>query len=156
MKPPRYARRHQGRGGFIYIIRNGFGHHKIGVSANPNSRVAELQTGSPVRLDIIYAAALDCSGYAIEEMAHEILARYRLKGEWFNCPLDIAVAAIGVAARRLGEPFASVDPSRIDEIVHAVSWDRPRSIKSALTWCYLIIVVGFIGVGILAIFMGRA
>src|SRR6202035_3254474 len=123
MKPPRGRSRHNhGRGGFIYVIRNGFGHHKIGVSANPNTRIGDLRTASPVRLDIVYAAALDCSGFAIEDVAHDILGRYRLEGEWFNCPLDVAVAAISAAACRLGEPFAAIDPARIDEIVAAVSW----------------------------------
>ena len=154
MKPPRGASRfHRGRGGFIYIIRNGFGHHKIGISSNPNTRVADLRTASPVRLDIVYAAALDCSGFSIEEAAHDILARYRLQGEWFNCPLEVAVAAIGAAACRLGEPFAAIDPSRIDEIVDGVSWERPRSIKSALAWCYIIIVIGMIGAAIAAAFI---
>jgi hypothetical protein len=49
--------------------------------------------------------------------AHETLAGYRQNGEWFNCPVDMAVAAIAAAAYRLGEPIASGDPRLADETV---------------------------------------
>ena len=60
-----------------------------------------------------------CDGNAVEAATHETLARYRMQGEWFNCPVDMAVAAIGAAAYRFGEPIASGDPKFADEISHS-------------------------------------
>jgi hypothetical protein len=120
---------HPSRGGFVYIISGAHGHLKIGSSENPNRRLAELKTGSPFALAITYAGALRCDGHAIEVAAHETLARYRLEGEWFNCPVDMAVAAIGAAAHRLGEPIASVAPNMISKIVSEVA--RQNQIEAA-------------------------
>jgi hypothetical protein len=69
--------------------------------------LAQLRTSSPFKLEITYVGALRCSGYAVEAEAHRTLAGYRQNGEWFNCPVDMAVAAIGAAAYRMGEPLAS-------------------------------------------------
>jgi hypothetical protein len=159
MKPPPFSgSQYTGTGGFIYVACDKETRQpvKIGISSNPNSRLAQLRTASSSPLSFAYIGALNSSGYAIERAAHQMLARYRMNGEWFNCAPEIAVAAISVASSQLGEPIASVDPSRVDEIVAAVSGGASRSIKSALTWCYLIIVAAIIGVGILAIIMGRA
>jgi hypothetical protein len=108
-------------GSFIYIIRGDHGLIKIGISSNPTARLAQLRAASAVPLAIAYVGALRCNGYAVEAAAHETLAGYRQNGEWFNCPVDMAVAAIGVAAYRLGEPLASGDPRPADEIVRAAA-----------------------------------
>jgi hypothetical protein len=106
------------QGSFIYIIRGDHGLLKIGISSNPSARLAQLRTASAVPLTIAYVGALRCDGYAVEAEAHRTLAGYRLEGEWFNCPVDMAVAAIAVAAHRLGEPIASGgDPRLADETV---------------------------------------
>lgn len=157
MRPLRRGPSIGNRGGFIYVLRADAGRRKIGISCDPNRRISELQTAHPLPLTFEYIGALNCDGFAIEDGAHSILARYHMNGDWFSCPLDIAIAAISVASARLGQPIASVDPARIDEIVAAVSWrSAPWSIKRALTWCYLIIVAAMIGVAVLAFIMGRA
>jgi hypothetical protein len=120
-------------GGFIYVIQADNGMLKIGVSTNPSARLAQLRTSSPFKLTFAYMGALRCSGYAVEAEAHRTLAGYRQNGEWFNCPADMAVAAIGAAAYRLGEPLTSGDPKLADEIVRMVAaetaprpWLLPR------------------------------
>jgi hypothetical protein len=90
---------------------------KIGVSTNPSARLAQLRTASPSALSFAYMGTLRCDGHAVEAEAHRTLAGYRQNGEWFNCPADMAVAAIGAAAYRLGEPIASGDPRLADVIV---------------------------------------
>jgi hypothetical protein len=94
---------------------------KIGVSTNPSARLAQLRTLSPFKLTFAFMGALRCAGYAVEAEAHRTLAGYRLEGEWFNCPVDMAVAAIGAAAYRLGEPIASGDPRLADIIVRTAA-----------------------------------
>lgn len=154
MRPAYSASRYQGRGGFVYVIRNGMGQVKIGISNNPNARLADLRTASPVPLALVWVGALHYSGFGLEHMAHNILTRYRMEGEWFECPVEASVAAIGAAASRLGEPIASVELARVDEIVNAVSVSTSGSVRGALTWCYLIIVAALVGVAIFAIVMG--
>src|ERR1700704_1423978 len=100
--PRRPSPRRQLQGSFIYVVRGDHGLIKIGVSSNPSARLARLRTASAVPLTIAYVGALRCAGYTVEAEAHRTLAGYRLEGEWFNCPVDMAVAAIGVAAYRLG------------------------------------------------------
>jgi hypothetical protein len=117
------------RGGFIYVIRDDHGLLKIGISNNPNARLAQLKTASAVPLAIAYAGALRCDGFAIESATHETLNRYRAEGEWFDCPIDLAVAAIGAAAHRLGEPIASVEPARIEAVVRGVAMSNQTTVK---------------------------
>jgi hypothetical protein len=96
LQKPSPRRQLQGR--FIYIVQADNGMLKIGVSTNPSARLAQLRTASAVPLAIAYVGALRCAGYTVEAEAHRTLAGYRQNGEWFNCPVDMAVAAIGAAA----------------------------------------------------------
>jgi hypothetical protein len=152
LRDPRY----EGRGGFIYVLRSDTGARKIGVSCNPNRRIAELRTASAFALAFEYIGALNCDGFAIEDDAHKILDRYHMAGDWFSCSLEVAIGAISVAAHRRGHPIASVDIARVDEIVAAVTVSNARSIKNVLAWCYCIVLMGIIGVAVIALIMERA
>jgi len=65
----------------IYFIRQGSTHIKIGYSADPNSRLACLQTGSPVKLHLQATMQGD---FKTETGLHEMFAHLRKKGEWFK------------------------------------------------------------------------
>lgn len=86
----------------IYVI----GEHrqgvvKIGRSADPLDRLANLQTSSPTRLVLL--ACFD--GDQLEERAlHALFADRRLSGEWFDFSDGDAVV---VVAQALAEPLAS-------------------------------------------------
>ncbi len=68
--------------GYTYLVANG-AHYKIGITTKtPQSRIAELQTGSPTKIEI--------SGYCynknaleMEQLLHKKFANKRLEGEWF-------------------------------------------------------------------------
>jgi hypothetical protein len=137
-KPPP---RRQLQGSFIYVIRGDHGLLKIGISSNPTARLAQLRTASAVPLVIAYVSALRCNGYAIEAEVHRTLAGYRQNGERFNCPVDMAVAAIGVAAYKLGEPIASGDPKLADEIVRTVAAIKDTT-AAPKPWHWLGIALG--------------
>lgn len=62
---------------------------KIGMSQNPERRLADLQVGSPVMLRIIGAAA---GGQSREAALHRRLAKYRLHGEWFADAPEVLAA----------------------------------------------------------------
>jgi hypothetical protein len=65
----------------IYFIGGDAGHIKIGVSANPESRLAAIQTGSPIPLRIL---ATVLGGYDAERAYHARFAAHRAQGEWFE------------------------------------------------------------------------
>lgn len=67
--------------GYVYFI--GSQHSemiKIGHALNPNTRLSELQTGSPVRLEII---ATVVAPREVERGLHRAFERERRHGEWF-------------------------------------------------------------------------
>jgi T5orf172 domain len=128
-------------GSFIYVVQADNGMLKIGVSTNPGARLAQLRASSPFKLSFAYMGALRCDGYAMEAAAHETLSRHRLGGEWFNCPVDMAVAAIGAAAYRLGEPIASGDPKFADEIVRMIN-ETAAAPKRSWPWRGIAIAIG--------------
>ena len=67
----------------LYAIRStGSGLFKIGISKHPESRLQELQVGSPIRLEIVSLTDIESPG--AEREAHRALASYRLRGEWFD------------------------------------------------------------------------
>lgn len=83
-----------------------FRYFKIGVAANPSSRLRELQTGSPRPLALLIADWFNTRGEAarVERRAHQYLAEYTARGEWFRhvpeehgCPFE----ALSIAGRHV-------------------------------------------------------
>ena len=80
-------------GGFVYIISDGCGGFKVGVSVNPEKRLKTMQTGNRKTL-ILEHYEHKLKPYKVEKVVHQSLAKYRTKGEWFEeCTLrDIRIA----------------------------------------------------------------
>lgn len=113
---------------FVYVIRGDHRLSKIGVSTNPSARIASLRTASPFPIGFSYIAAPDCTSavaFEIERRAHDILARQRCEGEWFDVPDEVAVAAVAAAAHQLGVKIAGVPESMVDEVVRRCASSRP-------------------------------
>jgi T5orf172 domain len=107
---PRQAGAGHPDGSFVYVVRGGGNLCKIGVSTNPTARLAQLKTASAFPIPFAFIGGTDgTSGYAIEQEAHRILDRCRAEGEWFQCPPELAIAAINGAAAKLGEKLAPID-----------------------------------------------
>ena len=64
----------------IYFIRQGK-FIKIGYSVNPNERIKDLQTGSPVKLHL-QATMEGC--FKTEKGLHKLFEHLKSKGEWFR------------------------------------------------------------------------
>lgn len=78
-------------GSRLYFIREsgGVGPIKIGCSRKIAQRLAGLQSGSPVILEIL---ADIHGGHGLERMLHYDFAKHRLHGEWFEpCPELLAL-----------------------------------------------------------------
>jgi hypothetical protein len=88
------------RAGTIYLV-EGNGRFKIGIAQSAKARLTSLQTGSPVKLRMVHHALVqDCA--TAEKLAHGLLTRFRLHGEWFECTeerarsvLDTVIEAVG-------------------------------------------------------------
>lgn len=68
----------------IYLL-EGAGLHKIGSSHEPARRLATLQTGSPVVLELVAAWPGDDRG---ERALHALFSDRRAHGEWFRFHVD--------------------------------------------------------------------
>jgi hypothetical protein len=104
-------------GSFLYVIRGDHNLVKIGVSTNPNARLAQLRTASAFPIDFSYIAVTPGTGFDIEQGAHAMLASHRCNGEWFDVQPEIAVAAIAGAAHKLGQPILPVTPEVASQIL---------------------------------------
>ena len=78
----------------MYTISEGpLGPTKIGITVSDHSRMKSLQTGNPRPLTP--GMALPCKhARNIERRVHELLAPYRLSGEWFDVSARQAAEAI--------------------------------------------------------------
>jgi hypothetical protein len=68
----------------VYIISDGSGYFKIGRTANVEKRLAGLQTGSPVLLNVclVFEMMPDLCD-PVEKMLHAEFRPLRRSGEWF-------------------------------------------------------------------------
>jgi len=73
---------------YLYIIGNGDGAVKVGLSRNPQKRVKQLQTGNENKLELLFFEEFECERkkvFQVEKMVHRDLGRRckRKVGEWF-------------------------------------------------------------------------
>lgn len=125
-------------GGFVYIVENELGACKVGISRDPLARLAALQTGSPQRLRITHVAATRCSGFEIEQQAHELLSSRALTGEWFDCGPAAARHAVQTSAKMLRRPLAWVDPAQVPQII-ALANGSPEPVNKPSNWLYYVV-----------------
>lgn len=108
-------------GGFVYVLADESGRHKIGSAMDPISRCATLQTGSAEQLRFAFIGVAPEKTYiAIERAAHDLLASRRIPGggdEWFAVPASIAIGAVYEAAQRLAFPLQQVLPENVPYII---------------------------------------
>ena len=74
---------------YVYIIGSDQPPYKVGISKNPQRRLAALQTGHPERLQIHHQVATPAAQTRLlEAVIHNNLKLHRCNGEWFDMPLD--------------------------------------------------------------------
>ena len=86
----------------VYVIEGSHGAVKIGISCDPESRRATLQTGAPHHLFLAFSIYAGDAAFDVEQEAHAILDKHRMPGEWFAVSKEMAIAAVYGAASRLG------------------------------------------------------
>lgn len=104
---PRYASA-PAAGGYVYVIAGEHGLSKIGISRDPDARLATLRTSSPYRLDLFHVTPAQ-DAFAVEQEAHAALNQFRANGEWFGVSPQVAVRAVYDAAARVGDSLTHGD-----------------------------------------------
>jgi hypothetical protein len=71
---------------YLYFIQRGCGSIKIGVSDDPQARLAQLQTGAEKQLRIIATFPMESreAAFAMEGDLHRKYDHLRMSGEWFK------------------------------------------------------------------------
>ena len=77
---------------------------KIGyTSGDPKARVAQLQTGLPMQLTLLWSTFGD-----YEDELHDRFAAYRVRGEWFDLtPLGDPVKVVQATVKEINAPFTT-------------------------------------------------
>ena len=67
----------------IYLMKNDFGLHKIGISLNPKKRAMEVSNSSGVPTEVV-SVWESYDAYATEQRLHKHFSAKRKSGEWFK------------------------------------------------------------------------
>lgn len=105
------------QGAYIYVItpvaRGKTGPVKIGIAQDPKARLRQLQSGSPVGLEIF--ASYWCPGRdrvaSLEKHMHQCMAGVRLHGEWFAATPEVVAQQINLRISLI--LHSEVDDARI-------------------------------------------
>ena len=133
-RAPRVTAGGQMEGSFVYVLRGDHNMTKIGVSTNPNARLASLRTASAFPIDFAFVGVTPGTGYDIEKRAHDMLANHRCNGEWFDVTPEMAVAAVHGAAHQLGQPIQPLKPEWVDQILKIVAAGGNAASAKAPWW----------------------
>jgi predicted GIY-YIG superfamily endonuclease len=112
---------------FIYVVKSGNGLCKIGMTTNPNARLAQLRSGSASPLEFAWIGAPKADTIAIEREAHKMLDQYRRNGEWFAVAPDAAVGAIHSVAYRRGQPVLDLTADQAERIRQIACMPQSKS-----------------------------
>lgn len=86
---------------------------KIGIAADVQKRRAQLQTGNPIFLDVIWMLPCPSRRLAqeIERTIHSALEDYVMLGEWFNCDMVQAGLEVTRIAYSFRRPLGIREPA---------------------------------------------
>lgn len=88
----------------VYLISNGKGQYKIGVSSHPNFRLKCFETGNPEKLELAFTSPYVYNAIAIEHYIHKLFEKSRLSGEWFEfLEIDTVIQTILRCIEELGK-----------------------------------------------------
>lgn len=86
---------------------------KIGRAHSPAKRLATVQTGNPntIYLHRVFWVDDQRSAEGVERRSHELARHFRLQGEWFDCPVDVAHNVILKALDEMNIDYAVFTPN---------------------------------------------
>lgn len=107
----------------IYIIRCGDA-VKVGFSSDPFTRIKELQTGNPQRLEVI---AVFPGSRKLEKGIHARLNQYRISGEWFRWTPEVVNALESVKVSLGDLQSSDITPPPISPVSGKLDEVNPES-----------------------------
>lgn len=105
------------------------GPSKVGVSTNPRSRLASLQTGSPMKLVLswVFTAMDRRTAFALENAFHQMHSDDALEGEWFHMHPALAMYYMSGNYRAFLKTVCSLDDEDISRFDQALAINRCES-----------------------------
>ena len=90
----------------IYIVEDGRGNKKIGMTGDIKRRVTQLKTAIPNGIMSVMISDFMENAREIEKQLHEANKAYRLSGEWFSkvvnfCDIDFSYSTIDIARKSI-------------------------------------------------------
>jgi hypothetical protein len=73
----------------IYIIEDGSGNKKIGITSDIKKRITQIKTGVPTGIASVMVSDFVENARDIEKKLHTANKAYRLNGEWFSQVIDL-------------------------------------------------------------------
>jgi hypothetical protein len=103
---------------YIYVIAaDSAGPVKLGISFDPDRRLRELQTASPVTLNIHHREPVNASLVkTLEKILHRDLAHHRRRGEWFGLSVEEAIKQVAFTMIRYADETDLVEKFRVRRI----------------------------------------
>lgn len=79
--------------GFVYVMTAEHGGGKIGMSTDPTRRCKVVNRNKAIKAVVVFQRHF-ADHQDAERLTHIALAKWRLSGEWYSCPVETAVAAV--------------------------------------------------------------
>ncbi len=95
---------------FVYVVRAENGAIRVGVTANPATRLEQLERASQIPVAFSFVGMTTGDAYRIEAEAHRILGRQLGDGEWFCTSPESAISALMGAAAKVGQSLQIASP----------------------------------------------
>ena len=83
---------------YLYAIGNPSGPVKIGISDNPEGRLAQFRTSCPFPIQLLHAEPCESREIAFsdEQFLHRHLKENKLWGEWFDVPGHMGIEHVRI------------------------------------------------------------
>ncbi len=101
----------EGRVSFVYVARAENDIIRVGVTANPATRLEQLERASPIPVSYSFIGTTTGDAYGIEAEARRMLGRQRDEGDWFFASPESAISALMGAAAKLHQPLQIAGPN---------------------------------------------
>ncbi|MDD5228577.1 MAG: GIY-YIG nuclease family protein [Methylococcales bacterium] len=90
----------------IYIVEDGRGNKKIGMTSDIKRRVTQLRTAIPNGIVSVMISDFMENARAVEKQLHDANKAYRLSGEWFSkvvdfCDIDFSYSTTDIARKSI-------------------------------------------------------
>lgn len=114
---------------YLYLIQSNQ-YHKIGIANDVRSRLAQLQTGNPVKLQLVTCWGFE-DAISVERALHQKYASYRVNGEWFEyefiySEFDRLCEALGGVFLNIAGESDPEDTEEAEEVQGATNTDGAK------------------------------